>query len=182
MILVHDFPAGLYVYDYYGQAVRDWIGYQNGHVCYIYTCENVRYLNTTCWACMTISMVWFLCWNIMICNLSWAGMYCRPTGWKLAWNHIPNVPFTVIVSLHACWVSHVHTCSSRRKLTIEMGYGLQPAVSLFTSEKVRNRVWIAVVFALHYSSGGSNILCRLRKAITVTSIFNLTALRLSPVP
>lgn len=113
----------------------------------------MRYLYTTFWACMTISMFWFLCWNIMICNLSWAGMYCRPTGWKSAWNQILNVPFKFIVSLHACWVSHVRTCSSRHKLTNEMGYGLQPAVCLFTSEKVRNRVWIAVVFALHYSSG-----------------------------
>lgn len=37
MILVHGFPAGLYVYDYYGQAVRDWIGYQNGHVYLTFT-------------------------------------------------------------------------------------------------------------------------------------------------
>lgn len=120
--------------------------------------------------------------EMMICNLIGAGMYCRPTGWKSGWNQILNVPFSVIVSVHACWVSHVHTCSSRHRLTNEMGNGLQPTISLFTFEKVRNGVWIAVVFALHYSSGESNILCRLRKAITVTSIFNLTALRLRPLP
>ncbi len=105
---------------------------------------------------MTISMVCFLCWNIIICNLIWAVMCCMPTGWNL----ILNVPFPVIVSLHACWVCHIHTCSSRQKLTNEMGK------SLLTSEKVRNRVWIVVVFALHYCSGESNILCWLRKAIT----------------
>lgn len=180
MILVHDFLAGLHVYDYYGQAVWDWIGYQNGNVCFTFT--PVR----TCYTPIPrLRLVWQSPWFGLcvgaLCNLSWAGMFCRPTGWKSAWNQSLNVPLTVIVSLHACWVSHVHTCSSRHKLTDEMGYGLQPAISLLTSEKVRNRLWIAVVFALHYSWGESNILCRFRKAIMVTSIFNLTALRLSPV-
>lgn len=110
-LLFYDVLPGLHVYVYNSRAGLD------AKIVNFVAFTPVRTSCTTCWACMTISMVCFLCWNIIICILIWAGMCCMPTGWNL----ILNIPFPVIESLHACWVSHIHTCSSRHKLTNEMG-------------------------------------------------------------